>query len=117
MIPRSDEEAEAQGLDTLSQATQPGTAERGLEPGHLDCGSGAFSSALLRGSEGQAVSRPAVPRAWPLDQLPQHLWGTCHGHKFLAPPRLTELGCSSLCLNKALWFGCMLTWEDPLFCK
>lgn len=54
MIPRSDEEAEAQELDTLSQATQPGTAERGLEPGHLDCGSGAFSSALLRGSEGQA---------------------------------------------------------------
>lgn len=27
------------------------------------------------------------------------------------------LGCSSLCLNKPLWFGCMLTWEDPLFCK
>lgn len=42
MIPRSDEEAEAQGLDTLSQATQPGTAERGLEPGHLDCGSGGL---------------------------------------------------------------------------
>lgn len=95
MIPRSDEEAEAQRLYTLSQATQLGTAEPGLEPGHS--GSGSFSSTLLRGSERQAWRDVGQ---FPGLRFPGHApWTSClsivgeqcHGCKFLAPPRLTEL--------------------------
>lgn len=127
MIPRSDEEVETQRLYTLSQATQLGRAEPGLKPGHSDSGSGSFSSALLPGPERQAGRDSGhFPGLWFPGRAP---WTGCVS---IAGERVMDvnswphpvllnwnsvLGCSSPCLNKPLWFGCTLMWEDPLFCK